>query len=131
MDITYVERTPFRIRVRVYVSVDDPYLLRLDATPPDDPDCFLDLREWEDGVETYLSLEGFPSRTYDVEYALDPGGPFRVYAGERVPLTPYLRDAATGDIIMPVCFLPREWHGRRVRRTVHLPAEGVTGGLSF
>ena len=69
----------------------------------------------------YYSLKMFkpPLENYSVTYRLDSEGPFRVFevgghAGVRFQIEGSDRTWA------PICFLPPEWDGKRVSRTVTL-----------
>lgn len=63
---------------------------------------------------SFFGWRPMPSR-YDVTYALDKDGEYTAHC---YPEPQYTNFIDAGMKTFPVCFLPYEWNGKRVRRTI-------------
>ena len=83
-------------------------------------DRLISSRYCTNGHDTdYYSLKMLkpPVKNYTVTYCLDEAGPFYVYTfGSYMAIS---KQAGSKDWA-PICFLPPEWDGKRVSRTVTL-----------
>ena len=70
---------------------------------------------------TLLGTLSSPVKSYRVRYSLDPNGWYRftLWGGLQTP---------GGTFLGAVCFLPRAWAGKRLRRTI-LPWTGGNRGI--
>ena len=81
-------------------------------------DCLISSRYTSNGHNTdYYSLKMLkpPAENYTVTYYLDETGPFYVYTFGSYMAISLQRGSKDWA---PICFLPTEWDGKRVNRTV-------------